>query len=364
MDSGRAGAGCGELVAGWERQVRRGCGARHRAEGSPATPSDPKESGAHTDRSDLCGVPARREPQHADARGRSAAVREAGGRGPQLHPRDVRVDARRRGDAAALPQAPLPLHPHRRPAGVEGGRPVRHRAPPPPQRPAQAGARARAARPLRPAALDPPGLGAAALGDPRHRGAPRRPGRAVLQAPPRPRRRRLGDAAAPERADHRPRQARHAGALGRGRRLARHEACAGPQPLRGPDERPPRRARHHRRGRRHAECPGQDPPRGTAQRDVGALPLRAAHALQPEDHRLPTVRRPGLAGRAAARHRQGHRHHAERRRARDVQRRGPRLPARARRAPRGPAGRDGARSASTPSSRTSPPPRAATPSAR
>ena len=76
-----------------------------------------------------------------------------------------------------------------------------------------------AARSLRPAALDPPGVGAAAVGDPRHRGAARRPGRPVLQAPPRPGRRRLGDAAAPERADHRPRQARHARPLGRLRRL-------------------------------------------------------------------------------------------------------------------------------------------------
>ena len=40
---------------------------------------------------------------------------------------------------------------------------------------------------------------------------------------------------------------------------------------------------------------------GAAQRDLGAVPLRPAHAVQPEDHRLATVRRPGLAGRAAAR---------------------------------------------------------------
>ena len=41
---------------------------------------------------------------------------------------------------------PLPLDPHRRPAGVEGGRPVRHRAPPPAQRAAQARSGPRAAR--------------------------------------------------------------------------------------------------------------------------------------------------------------------------------------------------------------------------
>ena len=48
----------------------------------------------------------------------------------------------------------------------------------------------------------------------------------VLQAPPRPRRRRLGDAAAAERAEHRPRQARHARPLGRVRRLG---AAASPR---------------------------------------------------------------------------------------------------------------------------------------
>ena len=40
-------------------------------------------------------VLARREPQHADARGRPAAVREARGGRAQLRPRDVRADARR-----------------------------------------------------------------------------------------------------------------------------------------------------------------------------------------------------------------------------------------------------------------------------
>ena len=44
------------------------------------------------------------------------------GAGRELHPRDVRADARRRGDRAAVPQAPPPLAPHRRPAGLERGR--------------------------------------------------------------------------------------------------------------------------------------------------------------------------------------------------------------------------------------------------
>ena len=75
----------------------------------------------------------------------------------------------------------------------------------------------------------------------------------------------------------------------------------GPQPLRGPDDRAADRAGHHRRGGRDAERPGQDDHQGPAQRDLGALPLRPAHDLQPEHHRLPALRRPGLADRAAAR---------------------------------------------------------------
>ena len=102
------------------------------------------------------------------------------------------------------------------------------------------------------------------------------------------------------------------------------------------------RARHHRRGRRHARGPGQDALQGAAERDLVAVPLRAPDDLQPEHHRLPPVRRPALADRAAARHRQGHRRHPQRRRAGDVRRRHPAVPPRARRASRRPPGGDGA----------------------
>ena len=84
-----------------------------------------------SDRSDVGGVPARREPQHADARRRPPALQEARGRGPQLHPRDVRADARRRGDRAAVPQAPPAQAEDRGPAGLGERRGVRHRAPRP-----------------------------------------------------------------------------------------------------------------------------------------------------------------------------------------------------------------------------------------
>ena len=163
---------------------------------SSAQHTDSEVPGGHTDRPDVRGVPARGEPQHADARRRPPALREARGRRARLRPRDVRADARRRGDRAAVPQAPLPLAAHRRPAGVEGRRAVRHRAPRPAQRAAQARPDPRAARPLLPAAQHPAGLGAAAVGGPRHRGPARRPGRDVHQDPPRPGRRRLRDAAA------------------------------------------------------------------------------------------------------------------------------------------------------------------------
>ena len=185
------------------------------------------------------------------------------GAGRNYTPRDVRGDARRRGDPAALPQAPLPLDPHRRPAGLEGGRPVRHRAPRAAQRAAQARPGPRAARALRPSALHPPGLGAAALGGPRHRGAARRAGGDVLQAPPRPGRRRLRDASAPERAQHRPRQARHARAVGGAARLRpRPKEKPDYQPLRGADDRAAYGDGHHRRGGRDAQRAGQDPHQG------------------------------------------------------------------------------------------------------
>ena len=167
-----------------------------------------------TDRPDGGRVPARREPQHADARRRAAAVQEAGGRRPQLRARDVRADARRRRDRAAVPQAPLPLGQDGRPAGLAARRAVRHRAPRPAQRAAQARPGPRAARAVLAAAQHPARVGAPAVGGARHRGPARRPGRDVHQDPPRPGRRRLRDAAAAERPHHRPRPARHAGTLG------------------------------------------------------------------------------------------------------------------------------------------------------
>ena len=102
---------------------------------------------------------------------------------------------------------------------------------------------------------------------------------------------------------------------------------------------------------------------GLQQRDLGALALRAAHDLQHHDHRLTPLRRPGLADRAAASDRQGQRHHPERRGARDVLA-APYAPT-CSSSTRCPTRRWSrwCRSASTPSSRTSRRPRAATPSA-
>ena len=211
----------------------------------------------------------------------------------------------RRGDRTALPQAPLPLAAHGGPAGVAARRAVRHRAPRPAQRAAQAGPGPRAARALLTAALHPAGLGAAALGGPRHRGAARRPGRDVHQDPPRAGRRRERDAAARERAVHRPRPARHAGAVGRdagaveGRQGAR----------RRPSTRRPR-CRSRRCGRRWGSaprrpaCPGAlvRTLRKSLRNETSPLSLHAPRTmLNQTHHRLAPVRRPGLADRAAPR---------------------------------------------------------------
>ena len=240
---------------------------------------------------------------------------------------------------------PAPLAQDRRPAGLGARRAVRHRAPRPAQRAAQARPGPRAARALLPPAQHPARLGAPALGGARHRGPARRPGRDVHQDPPRPGRRRLRDAAAAERAQHRPRPARHAGACGRrARPRAARKATAEPSTA-SPRCPSPRCARALGITAEAAGLPSaliKTLTKGRQERDLGALPLRAAHDLQPEHHRLAPVRRPGLADRAAARHRQGHRHHDQRRRDGDVLRRGAHLPPRARRAPRGPAGGDGA----------------------
>ena len=233
--------------------ARRTCGARLATTGSG---SDERGFRGHSDRPDLSRLPARREPQHADARRWSAAVQEAGRRRAQLRPRDVRGDARRRGDRPAVPQAAAPLDQDRRPARLGARRAVRHRAPRAAQRAAQARPGPRAARPLLAAAQHPAGLGAPALGGARHRGHARRPGRDVHQDPSRPGRRRLRDAAGAERAQHRPRPARHAGAVGSGRHRPLEEAHRRPraQPLRRTGLGDPQRPRHHRRGRRPARA--------------------------------------------------------------------------------------------------------------
>ena len=346
MDRRRCGAGCGELVAVGTCRATASAGvvapvtAR---KDRPPSPPDQKESGGHTDRSDLGGVPARREPQHADARRRSAAVREAGGRGPQLHPRDVRGDARRRGDRAALPQAPATA-PRAPPASWSGRRTTSSTS-------STTSATARCPSRAGSASCSTSAAGCTAPGWPGSGRCGRRTSsRGCATAGSRMYTKihhalvdgvsamRLLQSVLTTDPDKRDMPAPWGAAAG----SPQQEARAGPQPLRGPDERAPHRARHHRRGRRHAQRPGQDDHQGAPQRDLGALPLRPAHDLQPEHHRLATLRRPGLADRAAARHRQGHRHHAERRGAGDVQRRGARLPARARRAARGAARRDGA----------------------
>ena len=135
------------------------CGGRHHRGGSATQGARAPSASALTAQRGFqvvtpidptsAGVPARGEPQHADARRRAAAVREARGGRAQLRPRDVRGDARRRRDRAAVPQAPVPLAAHRRPAGVEGRRAVRHRAPRPAQRAPQARPDPRAPRALR-----------------------------------------------------------------------------------------------------------------------------------------------------------------------------------------------------------------------
>ena len=67
---------------------------------------------------------------------------------------------------------------------------------------------------------------------------------------------------------------------------------------RGADDGPADRARHHRRGRRDARRPGQDAAPAACERDVRAVALRPADDPQPDDHRLPPLRRAGLADRA------------------------------------------------------------------
>ena len=117
-------------------------------------------------------------------------------------------------------------HHHGRPVGVDPGRRLRPRVPLPAQRPAQARPCPRAARALLTPAQHPAGPGAAAVGGAPDRGPARRPGRALHEDAPLPRRRHLGDAAAPERDVDRPRRPRHAAAVGRAsQHQERHDAA-------------------------------------------------------------------------------------------------------------------------------------------
>ncbi len=297
-----------------------------------------------TDRPDQCGVPPDREPQHADARRRAAAVREARGRGPQLRPRAVRVDARRRGDRPAVPQAPAPLAHDRRAAGLGRGRAVRHRPPHPAQRAAQARPDPRAPRPQQPPAQHPAGVGAAALGGLRHRGPPRRPGGALHEGPP-----LRWSTASPRCGWCRARSARTS-SCATCRRPGTPAPGATGRTHTAPDGGLAEVSTQAMRTALGITAEAARMPSALIrtlieerpQRDLLGLALRAPHDLQPEDHRLAPLRRPGLGDRAAAGDRQRHRHDDQRRRARDVRRRGTSLPPRARRAAGGATGRDGA----------------------
>ena len=163
----------------------------------------------------------------------------------------------------------------------------------------------------------------------------------------------------------RPRRARHAGPVGQAAAELEGRQGAGGRRAhvgRRHHGHPADRPGHQRRRGRHPQGPDPDSQPEPAQRDLDPRPLRTQHDPQPRDHRLTAVRGPGLAARAHPRHRQGHRHHAERRRAGHVQRRDAHLPVRSRRAARDHADRDGARSACTPGRAARR--RVATPSAR
>ena len=112
-----------------------------------------------------------------------------------------------------------------------------------------------------PPAQHPAGPRAAAVGGARHRGPARRPGGALHEGPPRPGRRHLGDAAAAEHAEHRPRRARHAAAVGcpdpAEAEQARDGGRARPEPT-SPLEALRSALGHHRRRGRPAGRPDQD----------------------------------------------------------------------------------------------------------
>ena len=236
---------------------------------------------------------------------------------------------------------------HGRPAGLGRGRAVRHRAPRPAQRAAQARPDPRAARPQQPAAQHPARLGAAAVGGAHHRGPARRPGRALHEGPPRPGRRHLRDAAAAERALHRPRPARDAAAVGRPHPAppgaARRATSATGRPRRDPHPGDALGARDRLGGRRHARRADQDDLSKGVRNETSAISLYAPRTIF--NQKITGSRRFAAQDWPIERlqaHRQGHRHDDQRRGAGDVRRRRTPLPARARRAPGHAAGRDGA----------------------
>ncbi len=313
-----------------------------------------------TDRSDGGRVPARREPQHADARRRSPALQEAGGSGPQLRPRDVRVDARRRRDRAAVPQAPAPIAQDGRAAGVGRGRAVRHRAPHPAQRAAQARAGSASCSTLRAGCTAPawPGSGrcgrrtssraCATAGSRCTRRsttpwstASRRCGWCRARSPPTPTsatcRRPGTPAPGTAKVEHAQERCRARAGRGPGDRRCAPRSASPPRP---------------------PACPGAliKTLSKSVRNETSALSLYAPRTIfNQNDHRLPSLRRPGLADRAAARDRQGDRDDDQRRRAGDVRRRGAHATSSS--STRCPTRRWSrwCRSASRPRSRTSPP---------
>ena len=260
--------------------------------------------------------------------------------------RDLFEEARDTTDIAPLfLKRPVPVDQDRRPVGVGRGRPVRHRAPRPAQRAAQARAgsascssscsrlhstRLATERPLWEWHLIE-GLrdGRVAMYTKLHHSlvdgiSAMRLLQSILSSDP-------DDRGMPSPWAKRPPSSK----VGKAQEAAEHLAG------RRDDERAADGAGHQRRRRRHPQGAGPDPQQEPAQRDLDALALRPEHDPEPRDHRLAPVRRPGLAARAHPRHRQGHRHDAERRGAGDVQRRDAHLPLRARRAPRHHPDRDG-----------------------
>ena len=282
-------------------------------------------------------------PMHV---GRPAAVQEAGGRRAQLPARDVRVDARRRGGRAAVPQAPAPLGAHRRPAGLEARRAVRHRAPRAAQRAAQARAGSASCSSCARACTAPGWPGSGRCGRPTSSRACATAGSRCTPRPTTPwstASRRCG--CWPARCQHRPRPARHAAAVGRQPTPAHDEPADDGErrAVRGAAVRAARRAGHHRRGRRACRRRWSRRSARACKNETSALSLYAPRTIFNQD--ITGSRRFAAQDWPIERlrgDRQGHRHHHQRRRDGDVLRRDAHLPARARRAARRPAGGDGA----------------------